>query len=242
MSKRATKRLIIAAIVVGGAVLAIVAIVAILPCQKIASFVIQRAIPDNMKVQSVEGSLLGPLTLRGVTIQTPRAKIHVDRMTADWSPGALFKATVDVNSVIVSGVDVCLRPTNTATTAGQNTGPPKLKPPLSVNLEHIELHNAVIHSAAGKQPFVIKMAVLSGTLTKKKLNIEQLQAHGPLFDLTGHMSIVPDGDYAAAGQLDFKLHLPRYAPASGAVIIAKSVAVRSCWALIDAASWATVLS
>ncbi|HET6725431.1 MAG TPA: translocation/assembly module TamB domain-containing protein [Gammaproteobacteria bacterium] len=223
MRKGLKKSLIIAATVVIGLVLAVVAVVALVPSQKIASFVIRHTIPDNMKVQSVEGSVLGPLTLKGVTIQTARATVHVDKITADWSPDALFKATVDVNEVAISGVDVYLLAKSGTAATEQPTGPPQLKPPLSVNLEHVELHNAVIHSAEGKKPVVIKTAALSGKLTRKELNIKQLQAHGPLFDLIGRMSIVPDGDYATAGQLDFKLHLPKYAPASGTTIIAGSL-------------------
>ncbi|HET7371573.1 MAG TPA: translocation/assembly module TamB domain-containing protein [Gammaproteobacteria bacterium] len=222
MNRRATKGLIIAAIVVGSAAAIVSAGASIFPTQKLASFVVEHAIPDNMKVRKVEGSLLGPLTLIGVTIDTPRAKVQVDRITADYSAGALFKATVDVTNVELVGADVYLRKSEAAPTPKQS-GPPQLKPPLSIKLEHVELQGAVIHSAAGGQPFVIKTAELSGEFTKEKLTVGHLEAHGPLFDLAGQASIVPDGDYATAGMLDFALRLPEYAPAKGSAVIAGSL-------------------
>ncbi|HET8551112.1 MAG TPA: translocation/assembly module TamB domain-containing protein [Gammaproteobacteria bacterium] len=217
MRRRITTSLIIATLALAGLSLAGSA------DASVTSFVLKHAIPKNMTVQKIEGSLLGPLTLKGVTIHTSRAKIHVDQLTADWSAGALFHATIDVTSLKLVGVDVYLQPKTAAAPGAQKTGPPKLKPPLSVNLEHVIVQNVVVHSAAGKKPFVIKTAELSGKLTKKKLAINHIEAHGPLFDVTGHASIVPKNDYPTAGQLDFKLHLPGYVPASGTTIIAGSL-------------------
>ncbi|HET7308382.1 MAG TPA: translocation/assembly module TamB domain-containing protein [Gammaproteobacteria bacterium] len=218
MRKRITTSLTLTAILLGSFWLAG-------PAEaSVTSFILKHAIPKNMTVQKIEGSLLGPLTLKGVTIHTSRARIHVDQITADWSAGALFHATIDVTSLKLVGVDVYLQPKTAAAPGAQKTGPPKLKPPLSVNLEHVIVQNVVVHSAAGKKPFVIKTVELSGKLTKKKLAINHIDAHGPLFDVSGHASIVPNNDYPTAGQLDFKLHLPGYAPASGTTIIAGSLA------------------
>ncbi|HET6655312.1 MAG TPA: translocation/assembly module TamB domain-containing protein [Gammaproteobacteria bacterium] len=222
MNRRATKRWIVAAIVLGSTAVVVSAGASIFPTQKLASFVVEHAIPDNMKVQKVEGSLLGPLTLKGVTIDTPRATVQVDRITADYAAGALFKATVDVTRLEIVGVDVALHAGQAAPTPEQS-GPPQLKPPLSIKLEDVELQGAVIHGAAGRQPFVIKTAQLSGEFTKKKLTVDHLQAQGPLFNLSGQASIVPDGDYATQGALEFALRLPDYARAAGSVVIAGSL-------------------
>ncbi|HET6656101.1 MAG TPA: translocation/assembly module TamB domain-containing protein [Gammaproteobacteria bacterium] len=212
--RRGTKKgLIITGIALGCVLVVVIAAGAFLvTTQTGLQFVLAHA-GEKIHVKSAEGSLLGPFTLRDVTLATDSADVHVDRITVRWSPGALFTGTLDVDKLTLVNVDVKRHP-GTAKEP-PSTGPPQLKPPIDINIDQLDLQHAVVHSAAGGEPFVIETAALSGKFTGELLRVRRLDAHGPRFDITGGARVAPGGDYATNGKLNFSLRFPGYAPAEG---------------------------
>jgi translocation and assembly module TamB len=215
MRKGTKKGLIITGATIGGLIVVIIAAGAFLvTTQTGLKFILAHA-GNKIQVASVKGSLVGPFTLKDVTLDTDSARVHVDRLSAHWSPGALLGGTLDIDRLALINVEVWR---HQGTDKETSTGPPKLKPPIDVNIDALVLKHAVVHGAGGgKQPFVIKTASLSGKFTKKKLLVRHIEAHGPRFDLAGGAHVTPSGDYATQGKIRFALRVPDYAPATGRV-------------------------
>jgi autotransporter translocation and assembly factor TamB len=213
MRKGTKKALIITGSTIGGLIVVIVVAGAFLvTTQTGLKFILAHA-GGKVHVGSVKGSLVGPFTLRDVTLDTDSAKVHVDRLNAHWKPGALLSGTLDIQQLTLAGIDVWRHPSTEPTTS---SGPPKLKPPISVNIDKLELKNARVHGAKkNSKPFVIKSDSLSGKFTKHNLNVRHIEAHGPLFDIAGGAEVAPGGDYSTQGKIQFALRMPDYAPATG---------------------------
>ena len=62
--------------------------------------------PVPVTVAGIDGTLLGPLTLEGVTVDFRGVETRVDRVVLDWRPLALLGRRVHVDSLFVDGVDV----------------------------------------------------------------------------------------------------------------------------------------
>lgn len=218
------KSLVITGAAIAGVIVLVLGAAAFLAATQAGlEIVVARALPANARVAKVEGTLLGPFTLRGIQLETGSARVRLDRVTVAWSPAALFAGKLHINRLTLAGLDITRLPgTRTASSAPHL--PARVRLPLAVVVDKLDLEQARFYSGADAEPFVIDTATLSAKLTGRAMTVRHLAAHGPLFDLTGGASAVPAGRYPIAGKLDWTLRLPQYAPAEGTAALDGSLA------------------
>ena len=62
----------------------------------------------GLEVTTLQGSLAGPLELRGLRWRAGSKWLEIDRLDLDWSPAALLRGQVRVKALRMSGVDIHL--------------------------------------------------------------------------------------------------------------------------------------
>lgn len=177
-------------------------------------FVLAEALPANVRVARVDGTLLGPFTLHDVRAASDSVRVRIASVTVDWSAARLFAATLDIKRLALDGVRVTRLPKAAPAPAKQ---PPRLRLPLAIDIDSLQIDDAAFYTRPGAQPLVLTAARLSGHYDNRRLVLRHVQAHGPMFKISGRAGIVPVGAYPVVAQFDWSLHLPDYAPANGAM-------------------------
>ncbi|MCO6440906.1 MAG: translocation/assembly module TamB domain-containing protein [Nitrococcus mobilis] len=181
----------------------------------------QAFLPKRFSVSSIDGRLIGPLTIRNLDLKTGTSRLTADHIHFDWSPARLFLGAVVIDRLHVRNA----RLTSYAAAppkepeASEPTDPlALLQPPLAVELNDIALRNFEYRTSES-EPFVIERAELAAGLDTRGLHIDTLRATGPLFELEGQASIKPQNGQPTEGELSWQVRLPDYPTAAGHIMI-----------------------
>ena len=135
-------------------------------------------LPAELGVDSVSGSLLGPLDLEGVRYSDASAQLQIDSITLDWRPLALFSARVHVVYLRAAGIDVQVL----EVAEKEDTGPVSLKPlPVAVTLEDVSLSAIRVLGHGAAEPVLVDQLHLAATGSRTALQVEAFSVDAPLF-------------------------------------------------------------
>ncbi|MES2682820.1 MAG: translocation/assembly module TamB domain-containing protein [Pseudomonadota bacterium] len=131
--------------------------------------VAQKFMGGQLTVARAEGGLFGPIVLEGIVLDSPGERTEIDRLRLDWSPRALWRRQVQVDSLAVGRIIV-----------QQKTHAPKPPQPLQARLPR----DLVVHSARVEHfelrpvdgtPLVLESLVAKASWIQEKLSIDSLQ-------------------------------------------------------------------
>ncbi|HLQ85455.1 MAG TPA: translocation/assembly module TamB domain-containing protein [Salinisphaeraceae bacterium] len=168
-------------------------------------------LPDSIAVGTVEGRLLGPLTVTDVAIDNDSMQIAVERIHLQWQPAELLHATVHVEQLAISGVRYLGR--------GEKAEPPQDKEPftlpdaiqlpMQLRLDQLTLDDVAIRPSPAAEAIELSQARLQDVrLQDERWQIGALSATGPRFDLHSQAAVEPHDRYASSLQLQADLQLP----------------------------------
>ena len=176
-------------------------------------------LPDGIEIASVEGRLIGPLEVRGVTYETDTMKVAVNAVDLDWTASALLSATVHVRNLAVRGVDyevtkVVEKPEPEPEEPSEPFSlPDAIDLPATVQIDRVALDDISATIAPEAEPFVVdRVRLANARLDGAQWRIESLTGHGPLFDIDAQARLTPRGGYATNLTLNAALRLPDLAP------------------------------
>lgn len=115
-----------------------------------------------LHVEEVEGRLLGPLTIQGLTLDLPAARIELDHARLEWAPGALFRGEARIARLALGHLVVRLRDTDEL----PDDAPPRVPElPLAIlvdraSVERFELHLPPVPDAESRAPQVVEQIAL----------------------------------------------------------------------------------
>ena len=149
---------------------------------------------EQFSLAQAQGRLIGPLSIRGLRLETETAVVTLDHATLDWSPRALFSQRVQIDTLIGGALSVVLKET-----AERPSAPPSPLPqpllPLAVVLQGAELEALTI-APSGAEPLAARELVLRAQLFGEHFQIHELRATvapaGPL-QLTAEGRLLGDG-------------------------------------------------
>ena len=175
-------------------------------------------LPEGIEVASVSGRLIGPLEVRGVSVETETMDLSVDAVDLDWTAAELLSRTVHLNNLAVRGVDY--KATGVAAEEPQSESseepfslPEAIDLPVVVQIDRVALDDVSATTAPEAEPFVLDRArLVNARLDETDWRIESLTGTGPMFDLEAGARLTPRGGYATNLDLDATLRLPDLAP------------------------------
>lgn len=141
----------------------------------------QPRMPAGISVASVEGKLIGPLTVTGVLVDTETAQVELDRVYLDWRPSRLLLARVQIAELDVQGLDIVLTPSD----APPPPGEPKplsldFGAPVSLIVEQARLRAFSLKTAPDADTERLDdLQLLDARWTPRLLEFEQLTVDAP---------------------------------------------------------------
>ncbi len=181
-------------------------------------FVWQRVaarLPPGVSIATVEGRLAGPLVLGGITIQSETFELRVERVELRWNPRALLGRTFDVERLDVRVVDIVLLPAEQAASAEPFRLPASIGLPVDIQVGSASVEELRFRSNPNAEPLSIERGSIVGSLDADLLELDELVVRGPVFDISGDVSIVPRDAYEMSGHVDWVLQPGGYPEARG---------------------------
>lgn len=152
-----------------------------------------RFAPGALRIAQVDGTLVGPLSLRGIDYSDESLRLAVDEVRLAWRPAHLLRGELSIELLAIQGV--AYQPSTKA---------PPPREPGEVSLPSINLPLRVVITQAtadaitltsGKQTVIIDHVALAGRMDEKGLQIESVRVIAPQFDVSLTGRVDPEGDY-----------------------------------------------
>ncbi|RJS92552.1 translocation/assembly module TamB domain-containing protein [Salinisphaera sp. Q1T1-3] len=175
-----------------------------------------RFLPDTLHIDNVDGRLIGPLHVDGVSYRTDTMTASVGSIDFDMDFSAIWHRTVHIQHLDVNNVDYTV--TGTAPEAPETESQPFSMPeqidlPVTVVLDRLSISNVKAITAPDAEPLrVDRLALVGATLDNARWQIKSLTGHGPMFDLDAHAGLTPNSGYATNLHAKATLRLDGYAP------------------------------
>jgi translocation and assembly module TamB len=137
----------------------------------------QRVLAGTLRIEQVQGTLAGPLTVRGVRYRDPRKGIDFQarELSADLALAALLQATVHVERLSLQDAGVIL---SEPTEPPPPSKPFSLDPPLDVRVDDVTVRDFKVQRDATPL-LVIDAAAVSGSWTGAGLRVSKLDVRSP---------------------------------------------------------------
>ena len=111
---------------------------------------IPRAGLAELRVERVEGRIVGPLDIEGLTLEVPGVQIELDRAHLEWSPGALLRREARISNLTAGTLIVRLREKDDEP---QDSTPPRVPHlPVAVIVDRASLARLEIHAPPPDDP------------------------------------------------------------------------------------------
>jgi translocation and assembly module TamB len=167
-------------------------------------------LPEGIEVAALEGRLLGPLELRGVTWRTATLEVRIAHAELEWRALSLLASSLAIDGLRVRGVDVVQLPPagEPAAPADASPLPERIELPFDVEIANASLEELSYRSSPEAEAVLIARADLAGRLDNEEWLLRELAVRGPLFDATARFKIEPHDVYATEGQVDWVFRPP----------------------------------
>ena len=181
---------------------------------------------DTVRIDAVIGRLAGPLTMKGVMVETETFRLELGKIDLDWRPSRLFRLLLDFDQIKVEG----LHYTQLKVTKPQKEErsepialPEKIVFLLDLRLGNVSLRDFEFRSLPDSAPLIIDSALLEAALSRRQLVISTLKVSAPLLAVEGDVRLTTNQDYLLNGELRWNVPLPDYPSLIGKTVLQGSL-------------------
>lgn len=140
---------------------------------------VRHTLPGKLSIQSLQGTILGPITAKGIRYHSTEVQLTLDQIQLDWQPVSLLSNTLQLTTVDAHGLDVELVSTtnevNDVATGGFIL-------PIAIELTNAQLTDIIINK--DEQTIDISRLALQATARDDNVQLTQLIIESGQFDLT----------------------------------------------------------
>ena len=147
--------------------------------------------------QESEGSLSGPLVMRGLRLKQPGLALEIRTLTLNWQPRALLQGLLVVESLEAEGIRIALASADSPP-SGEPFNPAALQLPIDIALGGVTLRDLQL-TQGDQPPQVIDHLDLAASLENNTLRLQRLNVAAP----QGSLSLT--GDTALETQMPLQL-------------------------------------
>lgn len=173
----------------------------------------QSYLPGALSVDSLEGQLLGPITLSGLDYTLDGTQVSARQVRLEWLPATLLTANINVSRLQVQGLHIVLPPpaSPSPTEPERPLSLPEIRLPWRIALQEVQIDEITLDRNG--QLIDLEQIRLRASSLFSQFNIDELRLQTETFRLAIQGDIELAGDYAHQLQLDWQARLP-----SGAVL------------------------
>lgn len=177
---------------------------------------VESALP-GVRVDSVEGRLIGPIRLSGIHYEGDGFQGAVDSIDIRWRPTRLLSGTLSIDRLTVTGLrHVSTSAESDAAGAGISL-PRSVELPVDVELAEAHFERLVFGSPADAELFLIDSLSFGGGWDQHGITLSDISANSQVLDVSGQIALVPRGKYPLESELRYEFRPPGYAPVVGVV-------------------------
>jgi autotransporter translocation and assembly factor TamB len=163
-----------------------------------------RMLPGELSVESMEGRLTGPIELHGLRYRQDGTSLAIERVSADWQPGALLFGKLRITQLHAEGVALTLPPA-----ADEPVSAPLTMPALPLPLSVADARLGRISVArGGDAPVFVEVTEFDFQIDRRALEIRSLKTHAETLRLDARGRITLAGEITADLRTDWSVTLP----------------------------------
>ncbi|MCP4410827.1 MAG: hypothetical protein GY807_24425 [Gammaproteobacteria bacterium] len=190
--------------VIGLCLLLITAITLLLGTETGLSWALEqsdRAAPDLLVVDGLEGHLLDRLHLQKIQLNLPTMRMRIDDLVLDWQPTKLLQREFHLALLKVDALTIDTVGLAKETPATEQEKPaypielPDLELPLAIIIDSVQINGIEMMSDPDIDPMRIETIALQARWDEKGMEIQQLDLAMPGLAFEADGSLVPVGDY-----------------------------------------------
>ena len=175
---------------------------------------VNKLLPEEISVDSVDGKLIGPMSITGLSYQTETIQVKIDQIEITWSPSNILSKTFDLSLVELNNLQVTQISKNSEDPEPFSL-PEKIQLPLKIIIERLYINRFLYQPLAESDPFYLDYAELASVFDNDKFVIDKLDVSGPTIRLAGYLQTVPHSGYSSQGELDWKFIVDGFYPVDG---------------------------
>lgn len=161
-------------------------------------------IPGGLKIESLEGRLLGPIKVKQVKYQPDEfTTLSAQKVILDWNPVSLLLGTLDIQSLRVDGLFIH----QTKAVESEIKKPlADLSLPLQLRLDDIQVNNLKFQQA--QTSIALHSVKLSAATILDQLTLQQFSIKGPQYELNLSGQVKLSGTFAHKLQSQWLYTMP----------------------------------
>lgn len=164
-------------------------------------------LPDELSINSIEGKLFGPVTVKELEYKNNDTHIKSRQIIIDWKPLDLLLTQIDIHSLHIQSLSIVL-PDSEQNQSQKNQG---LSLP-NINLPwNIKISNAVIDGVSlsqNKQTYDLNSIKLSARSTFNKINIDEFTVSADTYNIKVMGKLHPTRNYKHDLNINWQAELP----------------------------------
>lgn len=163
-----------------------------------------RFAPGALRIAQVDGTLLGPLSLKEINYTDEALRLAADEVRLAWRPARLLRGELSIELLSIRGVDYRQPSKEPAPGEAGEFSPPSIDLPFRVVVTKATIDEMTLTS--GEQTVTVDHVALAGRMDEEGLQIELLQVAAPQFDVSLTGKVNPQGDYPFEGLIAWSVH------------------------------------
>ncbi len=167
-------------------------------------------LPPALQIAKVDGTLLKGVDFRSVSWTDETVQVSVDQLDTQVDLWPLLRRQVRIRNFDLRNVDVVV---SEGPRDDSDGGGFSLDLPITLRIDTASIQK--IHITTGDSEFAIEEAWLAGQLSGSALQIDRLEIHSELADISLSGNTALTGDYPANATAAWELRLQDQAPMSG---------------------------
>ncbi len=167
----------------------------------------------GLSIQSAEGRLSGPMTIRGVNYRSGESSFGIDEITLEWKPSRLMLLEAHISELTAKGVSIIAD--SQKGEAKPLSSLPEISIPLKIILRKAVISNISIMKGSERKPLNIHTVSFRGDMDSEAIRINQLDLEMPELIIKARGKLSPHSDYPMSMKASWKVTLPGYEDISG---------------------------
>ena len=152
---------------------------------RIALGILRNRLGPAITIETIEGTLSGPLEIRGIRYQGEQASVAVDSVRLDWRLSRLLLRELDVELLEVSGVTVVLRTSPGEDTIkapardGKQPAPDDFRLPVNLRMPRGVVYRLAVNRFVDSTITALDSLTVAVVTRRDSVAVEQVRIHGP---------------------------------------------------------------
>jgi translocation and assembly module TamB len=165
----------------------------------------RRFVPGQLEIAKIDGTLLGPLLLKGVEYSDETRQLNVDEIKLAWRPARLLSGEFSIELLSIEGINYKQTTKEAPPPEAGEIALPSIHLPLRVVISKATADDITFTS--GDQTVTINHVELAGRMDEQGLRIESLRVEAPPFGVSLSGKIAPRGAYPFEVSADWSADL-----------------------------------